>query len=112
MRLGTCIVGMILVAVSGTRAAVERVEILSRSLVVEGRAFGDTGSYEKIAGRVHFKVQPGDPHNRIIVDLDKAPRATDGAVEFSADFYILRPTDLKKGNGTLLLEIPNRGNKN
>src|SRR5262245_55949590 len=102
MRLGQYIVGVALAVVVGAQAAVERVEILSRSAVLEGRPFGNSGSYEKITGRIHFKVQPGDPHNRIIVDLDKAPRAADGAVEFSADFCLLRPTDLKKGNGALL----------
>src|SRR5688572_18688255 len=79
MRLGHWIVGAILVAMSSVRASVERVEILSRSPVLQGRAFGSAGSYEKIAGRVHFKVHPGDPHNRIIVDLDKAPRTADGS---------------------------------
>lgn len=33
-------------------------------------------------------------------------------MEFSADIFLLQPTDREKGNGSLLLEIPNRGNKN
>jgi len=32
-------------------------------------------------------------------------------VEYSADFYILRPVDLAKGNGALLYDVNNRGNK-
>src|SRR5205085_4172691 len=51
------------------------------------------------------------PHNRQIVDLDKAERNAQGEVEFSADFYVLRPKDPAKGNGALLLEISNRGGK-
>jgi len=32
-------------------------------------------------------------------------------VEFSADVYVLKPRDPAKGNGTILLEVPNRGGK-
>ena len=32
-------------------------------------------------------------------------------VEYSADFYILKPVDLGKGNGALFYELSNRGNK-
>ena len=32
-------------------------------------------------------------------------------VEFSADFYMLKPRDSAKGNGTLLFEVSNRGGK-
>jgi len=30
-------------------------------------------------------------------------------VEFSADFIAFRPKDARKGNGSMLLEVPNRG---
>jgi hypothetical protein len=104
--------GVAAFAFASAPAAIERIEITSRSVVLEGREFGAAGSYEKIAGRAYFKVKPDDAHNRIIVDLDKAPVGTDGTVEFSADIFVLRPTQPSKGNGTLLLEVPNRGNKN
>ena len=71
---------------------------------------GTTG-YEKIIGTVHFAVDPKHPRNRGIVDLDKAPVAADGRVEFSADLYILRPKAADAGNGTALIEVSNRGNR-
>jgi hypothetical protein len=92
-------------------AALLRVEIADRSPVLDGRAFGRTGPYERIVGKAHFAVDPALPANRIVRDLDKAPRAASGLVEFSADLYILRPRDPGRGNGALLLEISNRGNK-
>lgn len=88
-------------------ARVTHIEILSRRLVLHGRAFGKAGAYEEIRARVYFAVKPEDPHNRIIVDLNKAPRDAQGEVEFSSDLFLLRP--VKGGNGALLLEIPNRG---
>src|SRR5581483_4871642 len=33
----------------------------------------------------------------------------DGEVEFSSDFVAVRPRDPRKGNGAVLLEVPNRG---
>jgi hypothetical protein len=45
------------------------------------------------------------------VDLDKAPKSASGKVEMSADLAILRPKDSARANGTLLLDVVNRGNK-
>jgi hypothetical protein len=66
--------------------------------------------YEKIIGTIHFAVDPKDPHNRLVVDLDKAPVNAQGRVEFSSDLYILRPK-APRGNGAALVDILNRGNK-
>ena len=92
-------------------ARVVRVEILSRADVLNGQSFGLAGPYEKIIARVHYAVRPDHARNRAIVDLDRAPRNAAGEVEFSADFYVLRPKDATRGNAALLLEIPNRGGK-
>ena len=66
--------------------------------------------YEKIVGTIHFAVDPKDPRNRTVVDLDKAPVNAAGRVEFSSDLYILRPK-APRGNGAALVDILNRGNK-
>ena len=99
------------ILVSLAQARVVRVEITSRGDVQEGKPFGNTGPYEKIVGRVYFAVDPANPHNRQIVDLDKAPRNAQGEVEFSADLYLLRPKDMTKGNGSVLFEVSNRGGR-
>lgn len=92
-------------------AEVVRWEITSRSDVAGGQSFGSVGPFEKLAGRIHFAVDPKSPQNRAIVDLDKAPRNAKGLVEFSADVYIMRPKDASKGNGVALFEVLNRGRK-
>jgi hypothetical protein len=93
------------------RAEVVRVEISSRQDVLGGKAFGETGAYEKLVGKVYFAVAPENPHNRIIADIDKAPRNSQGKVEFSSDLFILRPKDAARGNGVLFFDVVNRGNK-
>ena len=66
--------------------------------------------YEKIIGTIHFAVDPKDPRNAGVADIEKAPLNAAGRVEFSSDLYILRPK-APRGNGAALVDILNRGNK-
>lgn len=110
-RFTACLLVLTVVAALAVQAGVLRVEVRSRSDLLNGKAFGTAGPYEKIIGKVWFAVDPKNPHNRVIVDLDKVPRSKDGLVEFSADLFVLKPKDPRRGNGAVLLEIPNRGGK-
>ncbi|MGD0435607.1 MAG: alpha/beta hydrolase domain-containing protein [Bryobacteraceae bacterium] len=92
-------------------AAVTSVEVIQRTAVLDGAPFGSAGAYERIVGKAHFAVDPKLAANRIIADIDLAPRNAEGKVEFAADLYILRPRDPGRGNGTALVEISNRGGK-
>jgi hypothetical protein len=109
--LGATALAVVLFAPIGIRAEVTRVEISSREDVLGGKAFGETGAYEKLVGKIYFAVAPENAHNRIIADIDKAPRNSLGKVEFSSDLFILKPKDPAHGNGVLLFDIVNRGNK-
>lgn len=111
LRIAVGLLACSLLLASPASARVVRIEIVSRAPVLNGKPFGSAGTYEKIVGRVVFDVRPDDPHNRAIVDLENAPRGANGAVEFSADLFLLRPIDARKGNGAVLLEVPNRGKK-
>jgi hypothetical protein len=55
-------------------------------------------------------TDPGNSANAPIVDLDLAPRGSDGKVRFQGDFILLKPADLSKGNRRLLYDVNNRGN--
>jgi Alpha/beta hydrolase domain len=90
-------------------ARVIRVEIASRTDVLSGKVFGSAGAYERLTGRVYLSHPIANPHNIRIVDLPNAVNLKNGEVEFSADFVAVRPKDARKGNGSMLLEVPNRG---
>ena len=92
-------------------AEVVRFEITSREPFAEGESFGEIGAYERIIGKLYFAIDPALEHNRNIVDLDLAPCNEHGKVEFSSDLFILVPKDPCKGNGGLLYDVNNRGNK-
>jgi hypothetical protein len=114
-RMGKLPAGLAVVALlvvpAPLGAEVSRVEVLSRSDLLGGRAFGPSGVYEHIVGRIYFTVDPSHERNRVIVALDKTPRNAAGRVELSADLEILRPKDAARGSGLAILDVVNRGRK-
>jgi hypothetical protein len=111
MRILRCLMFFVLCLTALCYAKVDRVEVISRTDVAGGKSWGSAGAYEEIIARVYFSVRPENKHNRQIVDIDNADKNKSGDVEFSSDLYMLRPKDPKKGNGALLLEVPNRGGR-
>ena len=111
LRLASLVALAVLLTPTIGGADVTRVDVQRREDVLGGKSFGSAGPYEKIVGKVYFAVDPNNPHNKIIVDLDKAPKNAQGKVEWSADLYILRPKDASKGNGVVFFDVVNRGNK-
>jgi hypothetical protein len=110
------LIGLTTIALIGVTAAaqarVTRVEIKRQEPLAAGQSFGDVGGYVRVIGRFHGELDPKQPLNAVIVDLDKAPRNARGMVEYSSDFYIIKPVDLSKGNGALLYDVNNRGRLN
>ena len=89
-------------AIATAHAEVTRLEITRRADL-------PYAGYEKIEGRVYFAVDPANRRNTVIVDLDRAPKNAQGRVEFSADFYAVRPKS--GGNGVAIVDVVNRGNR-
>ena len=88
------------IAVPHADAAVTAIQITSRTDI-------PGYPYERITGRITYSVDPADPHNRQVVDLDKAPRNQDGLVVFHGDIVIVRPKS--GGNGVSIIDVVNRG---
>ncbi|UCH96673.1 MAG: DUF3471 domain-containing protein [Candidatus Aminicenantes bacterium] len=99
-----------LVPVHWVFAEVAKIEITSRQVFADGMKFGNVGAYEKIKGRLHYSVDPGNPANSRIVDLKYAPKNEKGRVEFVGEFILLKPVDLQKGNHRMIFDVNNRGN--
>jgi hypothetical protein len=102
---------LLLGVAADARAELRSLEVLSREPFADGMSFGETGPYEKIVAVAHFAVDPSHKRNQVIVDLPLAPRNADGRVEFEADVCILTPKDPARGNGAILYDVNNRGNK-
>ena len=91
-------------------ARVVRIVVESRTPFAEGASFGSTGPYERITGFSYHEVDPNDPLNAVVTDLDKAPRNARGLVEFRTPFFLLKPLDMSRGNHKIYYTVNNRGN--
>src|SRR3954464_3003732 len=111
MRKVLIVTAVAMLAASAADAHVVRLRIERREVVLAGGVVGAAGRYEKLVGPVEFGLDPMLPRNADIVDLKLAPRNARGQVEASADFYMLKPVDPRRGNGRLFYEVGNRGGK-
>src|SRR3984893_2335805 len=115
MRKTICLVLLALVlpmvVPASSEARVVRFVVEQTRKVLDGKTYGDVGPYERLDGTVYIEVDPRDPLNALIVDLDKAPRTPSGMVGFTSPFFILKPVNMARGNHKIFYGINNRGNK-
>jgi hypothetical protein len=71
-------------------------------------ATGQTIPYEQISGRAFGELDPGDPLNGIIQDIELGKDA-DGKVRYVASFVLSKPVDVSKASGLMFHDVPNRG---
>ena len=108
---------VVLILVFGTwaypvHAQVKRIVIDERvSPAFEGASFGDAGQYETLSGRAFGEVDPDDPRNSIITDLQLAPRNAEGKVEYMATFHLVKPIDMSRSSHLMWQDVPNRGGR-
>jgi hypothetical protein len=101
----------ILTATTVAEARTTQIQILNRGIAFGGHSFAGVGQYEFITGIATGEVNPKNPQNGIITDIELAPRNTRGNVIYQHNFYILQPLDFNKGNRKMMYEPPNRGGK-
>jgi hypothetical protein len=103
--------GSLLTLVSTAEAKVTKFVVEQKRSFANGQSFGAAGPYERLDGTATFELDPRDTNNRVIVNIERAPRNARGMVEFTSPFFILKPVDLAKGNSKLFMTLNNRGNK-
>jgi hypothetical protein len=113
MKSSTLLAFAVTTAMAATvaHARITSIEITTvESPTFGGLSFGAAGAYQKLRGKAHGEVDPADPQNAVITDVELAPRVG-GKVQYSMDIYILKPVDLSKGNRKVFMEVNNRGGK-
>ena len=76
----------------------------------KGQVFGKAGQYELLSGHFTGELNPNDPHNKIINDIQLAVRNAHGMVEYTGTFAIAKPIDMSKASSLLIYSVANRGN--
>ncbi len=67
-----------------------------------------TPPYERVRGRAFGELDPNDPKNGVITDVQLGLDA-DGKLRYETTFAISRPVDISKANGFMWHDVPNRG---
>ncbi|MBV8187177.1 MAG: hypothetical protein JO339_08055, partial [Alphaproteobacteria bacterium] len=104
MRLGLfclCLAALGVAFTKPSSAEVTRLEITSKSSYGTFRP----GEYVLWKGRLHGELSADEA----IPDLDKVKPNARGKVEYATDLTLLMPAQPAKGNGALLVDVPNRG---
>jgi len=102
----------LVVLASPAHAEVKKIVVDKKiSPAFDGKSFGAAGQYETLAGRAFGELDPADPHNRIITDIQLAPRNRNGKVEYVASFFLVKPLDMSKSSHLMWHEVPNRGGR-
>ena len=65
--------------------------------------------FEKLSGKAYGELDPADPKNALITDIQSAPRNARGKVEYVATFALVKPIDMAKASGVLMYSVVNRG---
>ena len=104
-------VAVLLASCAFAQAEIVELRLDAPEPFAEGKSFGSAGAYVRVKGVARGELDPKDPKNKAIVDLDKAPLNARGSVEYETDVFILRPADPAKGSQVLVCEVTNRGRK-
>ena len=102
---------LLLVSAQAANARITRITVANvQTPTFDGVSFGAVGQYEKLRGRAFGEIDPADPRNALITDIQLAPRNPRGMVEYSMDFFILKPVNAVAGKHRVLYYMNNRGN--
>ncbi len=71
-------------------------------------ATGQTIPYQQISGRAFGELDPRDPLNGIIQDIERGKDA-DGKVRYVASFVLTKPVEMSQASGLMWHDVPNRG---
>jgi hypothetical protein len=69
-------------------------------------------THERITGKAYGELDPVDPKNAVITDIELAPRNARGKVEYVTTFTLVRPTEMMRASGVLVYTVVNRGGGN
>jgi Alpha/beta hydrolase domain len=106
--IGVAAVGFM---IADADARITHIEITKTEPAFGGQSFGDVGPYERLAAKVTGELDPADPANSGIQDINLAPRNARGMVEYVTNVELLKPVEMARGNRILFFEVNNRGNK-
>src|SRR5439155_2059766 len=111
LAIAVAALGTLLAAPLTSDARVTKITAQLPTLPFGEREFGDVGRYEQIRGTATGELDPLDPRNAVITDIQLAPRNANGKVAYTATFTLLKPVDMSRASGVLVYGVSNRGGR-
>ena len=115
VAVGVAIIAALLISTAPSQARVTRIVIdetvspaFCKGTPAACASFGDAGQYEQISGRAFGELDPNDPRNKLIQDIELG-KDPDGKVRYVATFVLTKPVDMSKASGLMWHDVPNRG---
>src|SRR5438876_9562136 len=105
MSVGIMVTAALVFSVVPSSARVTRIIIDATATLT-----GQNIPYERLTGRAFGELDPSDPLNTLITDIDLAPRVN-GKVGYVASFFIVKPVDMSRASGLMWHAVPNRGGR-
>ena len=93
-------------ASAAAHARIHRIVVESKGALPAQQGAPD---YVELKGVAYGDLSPTDAPNRILQDIDLAPKNRAGRVEYAATFTLQMPRDSAAASGFLLYEVVNRG---
>ena len=96
-----CLVASLPVQARVTRIVIDDTQLLPT-------ATGQSIAYQQISGRAFGEIDPRDPLNALIQDIELGKDA-DGKVRYVASFVLTKPVDMARASSLMWHDVPNRG---
>lgn len=106
MNLQRCVIPCLAAGVLAFAATAQA--RITRIVVDKTEASATDAGYETLRGRAFGALDPTAPANKIITDLQHAPRNAQGLVEYTTTFSLSKPVDMARASGVLWYELVNR----
>jgi Alpha/beta hydrolase domain len=108
-RLKATVIAMVMSGALATLALPTQARV-SRIVIdqTQDLAPGTGQTIEQISGRAFGELDPRDPLNAIIQDIELG-KDPDGKVRYVASFVVTKPKDLSQSSGLMWHDVPNRG---
>jgi hypothetical protein len=108
---GVALLSALLAWTPSSEARVTKIVINSTVDPDPALSTGAPFAIKRITGVAFGELDPRDPRNAIIQDIDLAPRNAARKVEYQATFQLILPSDPANMSGLMWHDVPNRGGR-
>jgi hypothetical protein len=108
---GVALLSALLAWTPSSEARVTKIVINSTVDPDPALSTGAPFAIKRITGVAFGELDPLDPRNAIIQDIDLAPRNAARKVEYQATFQLILPSDPANMSGLMWHDVPNRGGR-